>query len=373
LKILNKTGIIFIVIMFNWLVVPRLLAQESKTNSTSLFFIGAKVNYGYLIPHHTEIWALTNNFYRSAEFSIWKQTNGKKGWQYHYRYPRIGLTYRYTDFGTTKYLGHMNAVYPWMNFPLVSNENFFFDFKIGLGVAYFSKKFDRLENYKNLAIGSNWNAAVNFQLQTRWKINHQTWMNAGFSMFHASNGTIRTPNFGVNEPSLFAGIDIKLNDDDIDYVKPQHITRRKGKVHFRMMASQATKQIERDYENHYRVVVGSADFSIFYNNFNRIYLGCDAIYDESVRVILGRKETRIYSDEEIVKYGIVAGHEWVFSNLSLFGAFGYYVKTIDKSDGLVYNKIGLNYAVFKYLVINLTLKTYYARADYLSVGVGIIL
>jgi hypothetical protein len=119
--------------------------------------------------------------------------------------------------------------------------------------------------------------------------------------------------------------------------------------------------------------VGSADFSIFYNNFNRIYLGCDAILDESVRVILGRKETRIYSDEEIVKYGIVAGHEWVFSKLSLFGAFGYYVKTIDKSDGLVYNKIGLNYAVFKYLVLNLTLKTYYARADYLSVGVGIIL
>ncbi len=373
MKLFIKPGFLFIVVFLNLFAVSGLDAQESKAGNTSLFFIGAKVNYGFLIPHHTELWALTNGFYRSAEFSIWKQTNGKKGWQYHYHYPRVGLTYRYTDFGTTKYLGHMNAVIPWMNFPLLSKENFFFDFKLGLGVAHFSKKFHRITNYKNLAIGSNWNAAVNFQLQARWKLDNQTWMNAGFSMFHASNGTTRTPNFGVNEPDLFAGIDIKVNDQKIEYLKPQNITKRKGKIHFRMLASEAKKQIERDWDNQYRVQVGSADFSVFYNNFNRICLGFDAISDESVKVILLKKEKREYTDKELMKYAVLLGHEWVFSNLSLFGSFGYYVYTNDKSDGLVFNKIGLNFAILKYLVVNLTLKTYYARADYLSVGIGIIL
>lgn len=370
MRIFNKTSIIFLITFLYMLLGPELLAQEKKGGETSLFFVGAKVNYGFLIPHHTEIWALTNNFYRSAEFSIWKQTNGKKGWQYHYHYPRIGITYRYTDFGTTKYLGNMNAVIPWINFPLVSKNHFYFDFKLGLGVAHFSKKFDRLENYKNLAIGSNWNAAVNFQLQTRWKLDNQIWMNAGFSMFHASNGTTKTPNFGVNEPALFAGLDIKLNNQKIIYLEPE-IIRRKGKIHFRLFASKATKQIERDFDNHYRVLVGSAELSKFYNNFNRLYLGFDAIYDESVRAVLEKKETKIYSDKEIMKYAVLLGHEWVFSNLSFFVSAGYYVYTNETSDGMVFNKIGLNYAVLKYLALNLTLKTYYARADYLSVGVGI--
>jgi len=371
LKIYNKPGIIFIIVIFLLLLASGLLAQEQKTKGISLLFLGVKVNYCFLIPHHNELWALTDNFYRSAEFSIWKQTNGKKSWQYHYHYPRIGLTYKYTDF-ESKYLGHMNAVYPWMNFPLVTKKNFFFDFKLGLGIAHFDKKFDRLQNYKNLAIGSNWNVAVNFQLQARWKLDSQTWMNAGVSMFHASNGTTRTPNFGVNEPALFAGIDIKVSELKFKYLEPKSKFRQKHKIHFRMVASQAKKQIERDWDNQYLVQVGSADFSVFYNNFNRICLGFDAVFDESTRVVLQRKENIIYSDKEIMKYSIIGGHEWVFSNLSLFAAVGYYVYTLDKSDGLVFNKIGLNFAVLKYLVFNLTLKTYYARADYLSAGIGII-
>lgn len=372
MKIFIKAGIITI-FTFTILHVGKVLfAQEKKFSGTSLYYIGAKVDYGFLIPHHNELWGLTNGFYRSAEFSVWKQTNGKKGWQYHFHYPRIGITYKYTDF-ESKYLGVMNAVIPWMNFPLLSGKNFIFDFKFGLGVAKFNKKFDRLKNYRNLAIGSYWNAAVSFQLQARLRMDGQTFLNTGISMFHASNGTTRTPNFGVNEPALFVGLDIKLDDNEIKYIEPKEVIRRKGKIHFRIAASAGTKQIERDWDNEYRVFVGSVDFLRFYNNFNRYYLGFDAIYDESVRPILMKTENRELSDKEIMKYSIILGHEWVLSNLSLFAAIGQYVCTPDKSDGLIFNKIGLNYAVFKNLVFNLTLKSYYARADYLTVGVGLIL
>ncbi len=343
---------------------------EKGRRTFSNYSIGVDVHYGYLIAHHPEMWALTDGYFPSYEFSILKQTNGKLAWQYLYRYPQIGIAYRFSNFGGSEYLGRGHSLIPFIIFPIIKHEKFQLGFKAGLGIGYLTKKFDRLTNYKNLAIGSHLNASISFELKCRFKLSERINFNAGLSMAHISNGTIKTPNYGLNIPAIFGGLTFKLNSEPVNYLIPDSIPNNKWKRNIRMMFWIASKQTDQNWENQYKVYVLTADFSQFYCNSNRYLIGMDMTYDESVKYVLIRKGEEISENKETIKVGLNIGHEFVLENLSLYFAIGMYVHNIDNTTGNIYDKIGVNYAITRNLMVGVALKAHYAQADYLSVGIG---
>jgi len=344
---------------------------EKSRNVFAAYSFGADAHYGFVIAHHPEMWALTDGYFPSYEFSLYKQTNGKRVWQYLYRYPQIGISYRMSNFGGSAYLGREHSLVPFIIFPIVKNPKFQLGFKTGLGIGYLSKKFDRLENYKNLAIGSHFNASISFELKCRFKLGEQTFLNAGISMAHLSNGTVRTPNYGLNIPAVFAGLTFKLNKEQIDYLVPDSIPNNKWKKNFRLMFWMASKQIDQNWNNQYMVYVATADFSQYYGNSSRYLLGMDVIYDESVKYALLEEGVQVQNNKETIKVGLNIGNEFVLDKLSLYFALGYYVYSIDTTKPKVYDKIGVNYAITPNLLVGVVLKAHYAQADYLSVGIGV--
>ena len=343
---------------------------EKSSSTFSTYSLAANVHYGFIIPHHPEMWALTDGYFPSYGFTILKQTNGKLDWHYLYRYPQIGISYRYSNFGGSEYLGEGHLLTPFIVFPIVKRDNFHLGFKAGLGVGYLTKKFHRLTNYKNLTIGSHFNAAVSFELVSRIKLSERVFFNAGLSMMHISNGTIKTPNYGLNIPAIFGGLTYKLNSVPVQYLKPDSIPDKKGKKNFRLMVWGATKQVDQKWDKQFMVYVLTGDFSNFYNNRNRYLIGFDLIYDESIKYVLESYGSEINDNKEIINYGVNVGHEWVLERLSLYFAVGMYVHAIDKTDSKIYNKIGVFYALTPYLMLGTTFKAHYAQADYISIGIG---
>ncbi len=149
------------------------------------------------------------------EISLQRATYGHNQWEAVYRYPLIGVSYLYTDLGNSSALGAAHAVFPFINFPLNSNLDNSLNLKLGLGLAYLTNKFDPTENFQNFAIGSHLNAAVSIYFDFRKKINRRSNLILSAGLTHFSNGSMKTPNFGLNILSLSAGYSFFLKKSPI--------------------------------------------------------------------------------------------------------------------------------------------------------------
>ncbi len=365
-----KNPLLIILLSFV-LLTADVIGGEHPGGTLATCSVAMGVHYGFVIAHHPEIWRLTNGYFPSLEASIIKQTRGKRVWHYLYNYPEIGLTYRYTAFGGSHYLGKSHSLIPFVAFPFIRHQHFKFGFKVGLGAGYLTKKFDRLENFRNVTIGSHFNAAILFELNFKSKITNRLSVNGGLSMFHLSNGSIKTPNYGLNVPTVFCGLVYKLVADTVRYEKPDFIPRKKGKVNFRMMFWAATKQINHYLGDRFMVYVLTGDLSVYYNNRNRILAGYDIVNNGSTIYVLTSGVTPPKNDVNLIKYGVNIGHEWVLDKLSIYLALGVYLHNPDDSDNIIYDKIGVYYAFAPFLVVGTTLNAQYGKADYLSLGIGI--
>ncbi len=360
-----------LVLLFLTFSAGNVFPQDRQNGFFSTLFIEGQAHYGFLIPHHREMWTLTDGFFPMWEISISRQSFGNHPAQYFRNYPRFRLTYLYSDFGKSEPLGKMHAVIPNISLPLISGKKSKLMFGFGLGVAHLSEKFHQTDNYQNLAIGSYYNAAIQFALSWRIRMSRQLYFNAGATMLHVSNGTIKPPNYGLNIPALFAGFNLKFNNKEISYMKPELFTKNKGKINVRLMGIAATKQILSQPERDFTVFAGSISISRYYSHLNTYMIGIDGIYDESTKYLLERDGKPTEDWQDVIKIGVFGAHEWNFTNMAVSLGLGYYLQNYNPDDTPVYTKIGINYNFLKFAFVGVSLRTHWAKADFLGVGLGL--
>jgi hypothetical protein len=196
-------GIIF---ALSWLLLPVMSQAQFKHKLlSSNLLIEGKVHYGFLYAHHLEL-EMYNAHFPAFEISVSQMTYGRLKWERNFNYPIIGMTFFYSGLGYNPSLGQAFALMPYINFPLVKNKNLTLGFRFALGLGYLTQRFDRLTNYKNLAIGSHFNAAINLMLEARYRINYFLTVTGGISLQHFSNGSLKLPNYGINVPLVNVGI-----------------------------------------------------------------------------------------------------------------------------------------------------------------------
>lgn len=348
-------------------VFPQGASQPFGTN----LFIETNLHQGFIIPHHQEMWRLTDGFFPSYEFSLVRQTLGRNSSMYLRNNPRLGITYRYSDFGGSDYLGVAHSAMPFISLELLRTRRMLLDFRVALGVGYLTNKFHRTENYKNRAISSHLNASVNFQVKANWQVSQVTDFTAGLSMLHLSNGTTKTPNYGLNIPGVFAGFNFRMNRAPINFLQPDTLILNKGKTNFRLFAATGLKEVIDHWEEMFRVYTGEMAVTHYYSNINRLLVGVDITWDESSIPALESQGDTTRNAKELSKIGIVVGHEWVFSRLAMTFSLGHYLHNKNRSDKSLYNKIGLSYFLTRNIYTGITLKSHYAKADFLVLGAGL--
>jgi len=370
----SKINRLLLAVSLLFISVGNLNAQKQRFQASNLLF-EPRANYGFLIAHHVEM-EIYNTHLPSFEFSIAQATYGKQRWEAFYNYPVTGLTYWNAWLGNSKDLGQAHAVFPFIRFSWLKSDKNELNFRLGAGMAYLTKRFDRLDNYKYTAIGSHLNAAINLMIEYRWKPVSYLQLSAGVQLMHFSNGSTKTPNYGLNIPSLSGGVAFRLNKEN-SYIRRRarpdlSMFEFDGKefLEVKLATTIATKEIGDTDGKRFTVYSGYLSASKNLGYKHKLGLCFDLSWDGSDALLVARTNSEPYKKMELIKPGLSAAYEMVLSRMSFAFNFGFYLGGKDKSEGLTYYKAGINYLITRNMYVNLTLKTHYARADFVGIGLG---
>lgn len=371
IKFFRSTGILIIVLLLSF----NTLAQFDHKLFSSNLVVEGKLHYGFIYPQHLEM-EIFNAHFPAFEFTLAQITYGKHKWERDYNYPLIGVTSWYSGMGNSPYLGQAFAVMPFINFPLYKHENFQAGFRLALGLGYIIKPFDRISNYKNLAIGSHLNAAVNLMFEARYRINDIFTVTTGISLQHFSNGSLKLPNYGLNIPLLNAGIafrpfKVNQNIDDRFFAPTEPFEAIIFKnMEFNIGGLLGYKNMQAVFGQNYIVM------HIFENTFFRLSkiskagFGVDFSYDPSQIKTLEMNGDTVDNNFQIIRPGINGAYQLVISRVGFIFNLGCYLYGLETSNGPLYEKIACQYNFSRNAFATVMLKVHWGRADYIGWGFG---
>ena len=367
-----------IVVLF-LLIIGAISVNAQPTHKN--YELEARVHYGYLYFQNDQFHSALGRYSMHApayEISLHHNTYGQHRWEVIHGYPSIGLTFYYSGFrndSISKELGHVFALYPYINFPIIPNENSKLTFKLGVGLSYLTNKFHPTENYHNYAIGSHVNAAINLSFEYRQRIVDRLHWVTSVGLTHFSNGATRTPNMGINIFSVATGFSwyLKRPKDLIDYkLRPKnYLFEFDGKRHF-VTDYQYTlgfKDMSQQYGTHQYFFIHNvaANLMLQLTERDRLGIGLEFIYDPSAKAL----HPEWNRPRDYVKIGSLISYEMMFDRLSFMFNLGIRNNApLPQKAFLFYQKVGLRYYFTDNLFATLSFTTYDIKADFISFGVG---
>ncbi len=351
------------------------VGQPSKPATLNNFVAGVNLQYGQLMSHHLELDIFQAHF-PAIEFSLEKHTYGKKRWEAEYGYPLLGVNLWYSGLGGFKELGYAIAAYPSINFPIVHDDFQSLNFKLGVGVGYLTNKFDRLDNYKNFAIGSHINICASLYFQYRRSLSKMVTLTAGFGLTHFSNGSMKTPNYGLNIITGAVGLssylskpNASLNKKILPELYPWEFDGRKY-LCFDVSASAAFKDMSAQYGESYYVYAFYANLLARVSYKSKFGIGVDLTHDQSDFKVLADRNVEVTSNSQINKIGGNIAYELYMDRMSFLFNLGWYLKALDNSEGDVYQRLTLRYLITKKVFANMVLSAHLGKAEYVGFGLG---
>jgi len=339
------------------------------------FQLETRIHGGIFLQHHFEMRRFDAHF-PMIEISLQRATYGQNQWEALYRYPMIGISYIYADLGNNKALGNAHALFPFINFPLNRDLDNSLNLKLGLGLAYLTNKFHPTENYQNFAIGSHLNAAVSIYFDFRKKINSRSNLILSGGLTHFSNGSIKTPNFGLNILSVSAGYAFFLK-------KPNQYLSRKLLPELYKFEFDGKKWISAEAQ----LTAGLKDMSqetgqshFVYNLAinalkrvsmkSKVGIGLDLTYDASDKDILAKKGIPYDKEWDLAKPGVNLAYEMLLDRTSFLFNVGIHLAGDERSEGDIYQKLALKYLFTDQLFGTIALTVHFGKADYIGFGLG---
>jgi hypothetical protein len=355
----------------------RSQARPRHRLRSSNLILETRAYYGFTLDHHLEITPYKRH-YPAFEITVMKATYGNTRWEYMYNYPYIGLSYWYSHFGRTGVLGSGHAIFPFIDFPILRSQQRKLFFRLGVGLGWITKPYRQYDNYENLAIGSHINGAVNLMFEYKQRIGSKMIVSFGLSWMHFSNGSIKTPNYGMNIPSVNMALAYRLTKEN-PYLRSKVIPEL---YKFEMAGRQSLvldvnlgmgiKDMQSTLGVGNRYFIGTFFSNLLFPvSYKSMFgVGVDFSYDGSDVKILENNGITPESRINLVKIGLTAAYELSFSRMAIMLNLGSYISGLDKSDGYVYEKLALRYHFNEHLFGSLTLKAHYVRADFIAFGVG---
>lgn len=326
-------------------------------------------HYGYIIAHRNDVAVLVKDYTRITEFNISRQFNGKEEWQEKYNYPYLGAGLMIFDFGNDEQLGKGISLMAFYTFPLVRSENFEFSFKLGFGPGYVEKVFDIEDNYKNFAVSTHFNGFAHGNFTGRFTVKDHLTLSAGLSINHFSNASAKKPNLGINIPALNAGIGYRFKETDrvVREENYSFVFNKKWNHDVILAAGRKRNSIEGDLFKTFSLSYSLTKHVSFKSKFGA---GTDLFYNTAHEGEESGDGTEITTAADILQAGLHFSYALQVDDLSVFINQGIYLYSPYKEDGSLYNRFGIRYLLFEHLILNLSMKTHFAVADHVEMGLG---
>ena len=333
--------------------------------------------YGSILEHNPDITHLITDHPYGVILSYNRKTYGFNEWERRHRYPDWGFTFTYQDM-VNQYLGE--------NYGLYGHYNFYFFkrhlvIRLGQGVAYASKPYDREENFINNAYGTRFLSTTflkaNFVKENIWE---GLGVHAGFSIIHYSNANLRAPNNSTNTWAFNAGVSYLIDHENMpefiekdDPPSKSHAERWKYNFAFRFGMNESDV-IGLGQEPFY-VFSGFVDKRINYKS--TLVGGVDVFAATFLKELIRYRsiafpEDGLTGDEDYMRVGVFVGHELRFNKVAFVSHLGYYVYWPYAFENRVYNRLGLKRYFYRdQLYASVTVKAHWAKAEGVEFGIGI--
>jgi len=343
--------------------------QGQVIDSVKNISLSLKYGKGFMYAHHESFKYFIEDYIPSFELNVSKRTNGDKLWHQLYRFPTYGIGYHYIDYGNPEVLGHANSVLTFISVPFFENNWLKFSYKCGAGVAWLSEHFDLYGNNYNIAIGSKLNAYLNLNLDADIKLYRKIYLMAGLGLTHFSNGGTQQPNKGFNIFSAQLGVAYHFSDNE-QLKRTDTIPKFKRKNEFTVIYGGGVKTLEPARTKKYFVSSLSMNAERQLSYKSRLGIGIDLFKDNSRKEYLVEEDIPSPSGKDLFYAGGHFSYDLVFGKTSFTVQMGAYFWQKSKSFESVYHRFGLKYRFSEHFLANLTLKTYWAAADFAEWGIG---
>jgi hypothetical protein len=351
------------------LVLFVMLYHKVQCQTSSNINISAKYARGYIYPHHESFKYFIKDYTSALELNLSKKVSGEKLWHQLYRNPTVGLGYYYVDLGNKEQLGHANAIFPYISVPIVRWKYVSISSKYAAGVAWLSKRFDLIENKYNIAIGSNLNAYLNLNLDIDIRLTKRVYFQTGIGLTHFSNGGTQQPNKGFNIFAFQTGVRLKLSDNERD-TGFMVLPKLERKNEYSVIYAGGVKTLEPARTKKYYVSTLSINAERQVSYKSRLGVGIDIFKDNSRKEYLIGEDIENPAGMDLFYAGGHFSYDLVFGKTSFTVQMGAYFWQKSKSYESVYHRFGLKYRFSKHWMANLTLKTFWAAADFAEWGIG---
>ena len=357
--------------IFNYFFVA-LLVLNAKANAQDSTFgkwmVEARVNYGFVIAHRPAIVHLQTAHVFGLEAGFFRTTNGEKDWQQAYDRPLTGIGFQYFKLGDDKELGSAFTLFPQVLFPLIHSPHLLLSTRAGCGISYIEKTFDRLDNYKNVAIGTHVNCVITFGVYARAWVRHHTQVVSGIEFTHTSNGGFKVPNLGLNMPTLNIGVSHFFGKKEGLFpsrkIKTPHTTI------IELLIAGGMKEVIPPEGKKHGVCTLTGTISKSISTKSNLGIGLDAFYDHSIGARLKFDNPDVPQFSYSTRYGIHVTYEMKMGKLSMLFENGIYFLQHLQTDGSIYTRLCLRYHFSQRYFACLNLKSHFGKADYFEYGIG---
>lgn len=332
-----------------------------QKNKESLYFFETNYQYGFVWQHRPSLASILGGNINVLQLNVGKETYGQTYWDQLYRYPDWGGGFYYANLGNNEEMGAANAIYGYINIPLILRKKFEVRYNISGGLAYLTKG--------NVAIGTHLNLYFDVNINTRFLLSKRLYLVNAFGATHFSNGAMKMPNLGLNLFSYRLGIHYQLSETEPKKNKNElPLNTQKNCVN--IVLNGGWKEIKSQVGEKYSIISGSIDYFRKVGFKHKIGTGLDIFYDESLYPTMNNDLYSNLSQSDIMRCGIHLATQYRIDKIILDIHLGTYLYANYTDDGIIYERIGIRYLIYEDLFVNISLKTSKGVADFIEWGVG---
>ncbi len=350
-------------------------------DSTSHRCFGVETNFlaGRIIRHSASFTAPVPRVSMALDVNFIWQTCGKKEWNQRRNFPVTGIGVLFTDYRSKNIFGRCVGVYPNLQVPIMANKQVEWTCRLGIGVAYVTKKYGLYPDYDtlNTAVSTNINAFPVFMSDLRYHVNDHWDIQGGANFTHISNALYKEPNLGVNMVGAHLGVRyFPCSSRQCRIIRDLPPLRNRWLVDVRGAISNKEARAE---GNPVRAAyIGAVSVSRRWKGQNKVFAGIDAAYHKDVYAFLINYGVN-YGEEKQNSWdgGVFIGNEFMVGRVGILGMVGGYYKQTFLAFVPVYEKLGIKYYLLsrekgpaKELYLSAMLNTHGIVAEYAEFGIG---
>ena len=362
-----RKQVVFSFTLLFLLIFQQGLAQTIANLKDYAQSIDFKYKTGFLLAHRESMAHLPMSHFHSFEMTYNFESRGHRGWEQAHNNPKFGISALVMLNANQEVLGNSYGLSGRVTLPKRNwgrNKNWYWLNDMSFGLGYLERKFDLLENPKNVAIGSHVNLLIILGTEFQYR-NENRYVSLGIDFTHFSNsGTIK-PNLGLNIPSIRVGVGFMTKTQSFH---DEIIPFDRADLELVIFGAASLKNNYEFQKQLFPVFGLSTHLTKAQGKRFRYAYGLDLTYNEANRnFITSPLNQSIWRTAQI---GIYNGWELDINKCVFFVGMGAYLHNRVNPFGWFYHRFGGRYHFGKKWYWHGSVRSHWAKADFFETGLG---